>query len=141
MYKNIVAIRRVRTCTMYMKARRHPLRNWVLFCLHIECMCCTLTLHTFNMVVNKTQFRNGCRLAFMYCTKSGVHVHIISLQKLNNVYISNIQKLELCCYCHYCKVVYLFSDTLFFRDILSVLLGLPSKCHRRFECHRVNTSV
>ena len=52
-------------CT-YMKARQHPLRNWVLFCLHIECMCCTLTLHTFNMVVNKTQFRNGCRLAFIY---------------------------------------------------------------------------
>ena len=54
------------TVYIYMKARQHPLRNWVLFCLHIECMCCTLTLHTFNMVVNKTQFRNGCRLAFTY---------------------------------------------------------------------------
>ena len=32
-----------------MKARRHPLRNWV-FCLHIECMCCTTLFTTYLQI-------------------------------------------------------------------------------------------
>ena len=55
-------------CT-YMKARRHTQRKWVLFCLHIECMCCT-HLYTFKMVVNKTHFRWVCRLAFTYLSNN-----------------------------------------------------------------------
>ena len=67
-----------------------PLAELLLFCLHVECMCCTLTLHTFNMVVNKSHFRQGCRLAFISIYIYNIQLVIMGNKKIKFCHNSSV---------------------------------------------------
>ena len=55
-------------------------------------MCCILTLHTFNMVVNKTHFRQRCRLFIYLCTFKAKDDNYHAIRRLRRDTSRNITK-------------------------------------------------